>query len=556
MVLRLSLLGSLPLICGLVLPSAAVAAETPPLAPQAVPTTSFTLGAAALPSVPPAGTPVTTLQAVSPALKTAPMPTSAAVPPANPTVDQRLLKELQANPNPLQLPNQPAQVQIKTVQPITLKEAIELARQNNPTLQVRQLELDQARAVQREVFAQFLPTLGVTGQATYQQNGNLVTINSAGGSSFNNGEQYFSTTSQSQLTGSLNFNYTLFNFTRGATYAAAVGQVRQADLAYEKEFEDLKLRVAETYYALQNADQQARIQEEAVRASLVSLKDARALLKAGVGTQFDVLRQEVQLATDQQNLVSALAAQDKQRRALAALLNTPQNVNLLAADPVEMVAIWKPTLEESIVAAFQNRAELENLLVQREVSLNRADAARGQILPSLALQAGTGTSFTNSTNNTSGETGRQALFNNIIPSQNQNGYSYNVGLVLNWPFYDGGAAMARARQQELNAAIAEQTFTNTRNDIRRSVEEQFYDLQSSITNVGTTKVSVAQAKEALRLARLRFQAGVGTQTEVIDAQRDLTRAESQRLSAIITYNTAYARMVRQVSNYPAVTYPQ
>jgi OMF family outer membrane factor len=59
---------------------------------------------------------------------------------------------------------------------------------------------------------------------------------------------------------------------------------------------------------------------------------------------------------------------------------------------------------------------------------------------------------------------------------------------------------------------------------------------------------VAQAEEALRLAILRFQAGVGTQTDRISAEAALTQAQGNRVSAIINYNLALAQLQRAVSN--------
>ncbi len=55
-----------------------------------------------------------------------------------------------------------------------------------------------------------------------------------------------------------------------------------------------------------------------------------------------------------------------------------------------------------------------------------------------------------------------------------------------------------------------------------------------------------QAREALRLARLRFQAGVGTQTDVISAENDLTQAEGNRVTAILDYNRALASLNRAI----------
>ena len=58
---------------------------------------------------------------------------------------------------------------------------------------------------------------------------------------------------------------------------------------------------------------------------------------------------------------------------------------------------------------------------------------------------------------------------------------------------------------------------------------------------------MASAEEALRLARLRLDAGVGTQLEVITAESDRTRAEVNRLQAIIGYNQSRANLERAIS---------
>ena len=113
--------------------------------------------------------------------------------------------------------------------------------------------------------------------------------------------------------------------------------------------------------------------------------------------------------------------------------------------------------------------------------------------------------------------------------------------------FDGGAASARASQERKNIAIAENNFANQRNQIRFEVEQYYAQLQSNLENVQTASAAVDQAREALRLARLRFQAGVGTQTDVIAAENDLTRAQGNRITAILDYNRAFANLQRAVS---------
>ncbi len=125
---------------------------------------------------------------------------------------------------------------------------------------------------------------------------------------------------------------------------------------------------------------------------------------------------------------------------------------------------------------------------------------------------------------------------------------YSVGLQGNLNLFDGGAARARAAQSKANIAIAETQFGSQRDIIRFDVEQYYSQLQANLENVQTSSVALNQAREALNLARLRFQAGVGTQTEVIAAENDLTRAEGNRITAILNYNRALANLQRSVTS--------
>jgi OMF family outer membrane factor len=121
--------------------------------------------------------------------------------------------------------------------------------------------------------------------------------------------------------------------------------------------------------------------------------------------------------------------------------------------------------------------------------------------------------------------------------------------------FDGGASRASAAQQSISAAISETQFANFKNLIRFQVERSYYTLQSAFENIQTNQVAVQQATEGLRLARLRFQAGVGTQLEVSNAETSLTRSQTNLLSATIDYNRALVALQRFVSKLPLTPAP-
>jgi uncharacterized protein YjbI with pentapeptide repeats len=86
------------------------------------------------------------------------------------------------------------------------------------------------------------------------------------------------------------------------------------------------------------------------------------------------------------------------------------------------------------------------------------------------------------------------------------------------------------------------------NQIRLEVEQLYVSQQSSLESIQVTNVALEKDKETLRLARLRIQAGVGTQTEVIQAENTLTISENNRVQSIVNYNQSVASLIREISS--------
>ncbi|MHC5829240.1 MAG: TolC family protein, partial [Nostoc sp.] len=129
------------------------------------------------------------------------------------------------------------------------------------------------------------------------------------------------------------------------TIQAAEEQLRVDEFNVETQSLTIRLNAITQYYNLQQADQQVRINQSAVNNAQASLRDTQARLDAGVGTQFDVLQAQVNLANAQQLLTNAISQQQIARRQLATLLTLSQSVDITAADPVQIAGLWEPTLE-------------------------------------------------------------------------------------------------------------------------------------------------------------------------------------------------------------------
>jgi outer membrane protein TolC len=459
-----------------------------------------------------------------------PRPTTTPAPIAPSGGTGQIPSYLNANPNPLQFPTKTEEVRLAGTQPITLNQALEAARRNNQQLQVALLQVERSQAAVREAQAALLPTLGLNGSVTRSRSAgeklsseaqirrNPALANQIPGAQETTG-----------FSGNAQFNYDLYTSgRRQATIRQAEEQLKSDEFNLEVEAETIRLNVTNQYYDLQQADESVRINRSAVVNAQASLRDALALERAGVGTRFDVLQFQVDLANSQQQLTSAIAQQQTAQRQLAATLSVPQSVNLSAADPVAIAGLWNQTLEQSIIQALQNRPELQQRLAERNIGEQQRRQALATLGPQISLVA---------------------QYNLLDQFQDQisvvDGYSVGVQASLN--LYEGGAARARASQASKAISIAETQFAEQRNQIRFQVEQAFLQLGSNLENIQTANTALEQATEALRLARLRFQAGVGTQTDVINAQNRLTQSEGNRVTAILSYNRALATIQRAVT---------
>ena len=437
-------------------------------------------------------------------------------------------QELNPSSNPLDFPTQPEEVRVDNVIPITLEQAIQLARQNNQSLREARLNLNQAEQRLQEALAAEFPTVDL--QTNLERSTNATSEIGADNAGTNEGPT-------TDVNANLQLSYSLYTGgERPAQIRLAESQIRAQELAVEQAAEQLRFDVTDAYYAVQQADSQVEIARAAVSDAEQSLRDAELLEEAGLGTRFDVLQAEVQLANEEQNLTRAVSQRRIRRRELVEVLGLGQQIEVTAATPPEVAGTWDLSLEESIVRAYQNRSELQQQLEQRNIGEENKTIALAQLRPRINLF--TTYNVTNIIDDGLGNTGTGVGDGLAIQAQ------------LQWTLYDGGQAKAAARQAEEDIAIAENRFSQVRNQIRREVEQAFYNLEANEQNIDTARIAVEQAEESLRLARLRFQAGVGTQTDVINAQSELTRARGNLLTAIIDYNRSLAALQRSVSNFP------
>ena len=463
-----------------------------------------------------------------------------------------------AAPPSLALPDSQSQVRIRELRPVTLEEAIQLAEFNSPQLKATASQVDQAKSALRAAIAAWYPTvdLSASGLPEYFKSYSYrnpdfvpdrVVQKPTGQTDPTTGEEILRPETRDgykerygrewRLNVGLKVSWDLINPARVPQIAAARDQFERARESYLIALRDLRLETSTAYFDLQEADEGVRIGQASVKASLVSLRDARARFNAGVNTKLEVLEAETQLARDRNLLTTNLGQQSVSRRNLAVVLDLPQDVTPTAATPARPLGLWTPSLQESIVAAYNYREELDQLILDISINHSQANASLAAVQPVL--------SFVNSTttSRTQGQTGQTS--SDIDMGDFTYGIQNSMALTANWRLFDGGRARAEYRRSKQASEESRFNFARTRDQIRLEVEQSFFDLRTAIQNIDTTSSEVLSSRESLRLSQLRVQAGVSTQREVVDNQRDLTNAELRYAGAIKAYNTSLAQLRRR-----------
>ena len=437
-----------------------------------------------------------------------------------------------AAPPSLALPDAPSQVRIHELRPLTLEESLQLAEVNSPQLKAAASRVDQAKSGLRAAIAAWYPTvdLSASGLPEYfksysYRNPDFVTNNETYGR-------------QWRVNGSLQVSWDLINPARVPQIAAARDRFERAGDAYLIALRDLRLEVQTAYFALQQSDAGVRIGQDSVKASLVSYRDARARFNAGVNTKLEVLEAETQLARDRNILTTNLRDQNQQRRNLARVLDLPQDVTPTAATPARPMGSWEPSLQESIVAAYNYSEELDQLILDISINNSQANASLAAVQPVVRFVNSTSASRTEGQN---GQTSRS----DIDMGDFTYGVQNSTALTASWRLFDGGRARAEYRRSKQAAEESRLNFARTRDQIRFQVESSFFGLRAAIQNIDTTATEVLASRESLRLSQLRVQAGVGVQREVVNSQRDLTQAELKYARAITDYNRDLATLQRR-----------
>lgn len=442
---------------------------------------------------------------------------------------------------------------------ISLSDVLNAAYGQNLNIKIASTTAEQKRWLMFSSVGGFLPTL--SNEVTYQGiTGNYI---SPAGANIPIQNYYLNTNS--------GFSQNLY---RGGsvihTYLQNKHNYKAAQHAIKLATNDELYETAKQYYDLALNEVKLQIKIKTVETSEALLLINKDLYANGVNTMLEVLQAKTQLSRDRQALIKQQVARRESAVKLAETINENGMTDYTLGSPqIRKIRLVDTNLgiKELMQMAVDNRPELKRYEELRLAALESIKVAKAPLLPQIqAIGSIVGTSARIASSNNSsqqtpfatsggasvggvsGASGLPAGGSSNTGERHKSGRAlYVIGVDMQWQF--GGLGVTTIGQ--INAARAEARnrqleFLRELNRVYKQVHDAYLNIITAENLIIETTSTVESSKEQLRVAKDRLENGVGTNLDVVNAQRDYTSALVDKADAIIQFNTAEAELLRAV----------
>ncbi|MEE9466338.1 MAG: TolC family protein [Candidatus Neomarinimicrobiota bacterium] len=436
---------------------------------------------------------------------------------------------------------------------IDLRRAITLALENNPVLEEAQLNLDIARGQVKEAWSNVLPS--VSASASYSRSIVPQSLFLPGGFA-----QAFGDSSSVDVNEQVAVQIGADNvYAAGVTvsqpifdFRAFIGvgtSARFRDLQVEVTRGTTQLVVTQVRTAYLNtllAGEQVRLTEQSLERVRQTLKEARALNRSGLTSDYDVLRLEVQESNLDANLHRARVLEAASRRNLLVELGLPLTRELVLEgnlseldlqdfsnnSPANLVLLElvgfhgdpDPRLEPVFRDALAHRSDLRQIQLTTSLERARLSAQRSEYFPTMSV-------FYNH-NFTAQQMGAPDL--QALSDVAQAEFAL-AGVNLEFPLFQGFRRTARMQQRRAAVNQSEVRHRRFKQLADSQVRTLLSNLQDSHYRAESQRKAMNQARRGYEIATAEYRSGVGSQLQITDAEVALRQAEFNYSSTVYEY---------------------
>ncbi len=368
----------------------------------------------------------------------------------------------------------------------------------------------------------------------------LPSLTGSAGKNLNWSKSYHSETDQyGSLSGSNNTSYglnssiTLFNgFKMKTSIEQAKLNLESGKYYSETVKESMELNILNAYLQILYAQESVNNAQEQIKSTTEQLAFAEERLNVGVISNADYLQIKSELASEKLTLANAKSTLSIAKVNLMQLMELPvdDRFEIAIPDLSHLLELKEQVEAENIYEqALGFKPEIKQAALALESVKLDEKVARAGMLPQLSLSAGLSTGWSNQIN---GFNYAEQLKNAITPS---------VGLTLSVPVFRNKEAQINIRQAKIAANDAELDEINTKNELRKKIEQACVDVETAASQYQASLELYESAKESYQVAAEKYELGLLNSVDFLSVKTDLITSESELVQS--KYNFIFSNKI-------------
>ena len=403
---------------------------------------------------------------------------------------------------------------------LSLKDAIEAALDKSPQVRLYKERIEAARSASRTQLGALLPNLSGSSKFTNQ----TFFLGTIGGAPVRT-QPFDIADARGTLSQSL-FSWSLIERWRASRAALAVSEM-ESDTTKNDTMATVALHYMEV---MRNAETvNARTANVEMYKELVAYIKGRQ--SGGMATGLDTARLETQLENERQRLELAKSDVERAKLILINALGVNFDVKLVLTDELKAPEEPLPTQSDAMEVALANRPEMKAQEQRIQVSRLSLSSVKAERLPSLQAQGDYG-----------------AIGNQV----NNSTSTYNVGVTMSIPIFDGGQREGRIGESRSRLLQEEIKMDVVSRQVTMELREALVTLTSAKEQVRIAKDGLKAAMTELQLARERFRLLSSNSLELSNALFSLVRARDNMIDGLFRANASRVNLARAMGQVEAL----
>ncbi len=398
----------------------------------------------------------------------------------------------------------------------SLNKCIEHALQQNISVQKTALNIETNAAYLEQSKASRFPSLSAS-----------VSENFSWSRQFQNGG-YGAYSSSNSTNANVNSSVRLYNgFKIQNTIKQDELALNTSKLNLETTKESVSLNVLDAYLQVLYAEEQVKNSEKQVESTSGQLQMAEERMRLGAISRADYLQVKSELASEYLTLANAQKLLTMNKVNLMQLMELPTSSNFSIVSPDftnVTLQLRNPSVDSVYNEALLKKPQIKSAAIDRQMANLDISIARASYLPTLSLNAGVSTAYAYP-----GLDFSTQIKNRITPS---------VGLTLSIPIFQNKQAKTSITVAKIGSRNAELSELNTRNQLRKEIEQACVDVISAEKQYQASLEKFASTEEAYNVSLEKYNQGLLNSVDFLIQRTKFIAAESDLIQA--KYNLVFS----------------